>query len=216
MAAEVSPAAASRVKRILEGLRVLYPGAHCELGFSSPLQLIVATILSAQCTDKRVNLVTPVLFKKYKTAADYAQADPAELESIIRSTGFYRAKGRSIREMARALVERHGGQVPDRMEELLKLRGVARKTANVVLGTAFGKAEGVVVDTHIKRLSYRLGLTNHKDPANIEKDLMKAIPREDWIYFGHALIWHGRRVCRARLPDCPNCLLNKTCPKRGV
>ncbi|MBI4346011.1 MAG: endonuclease III [Elusimicrobia bacterium] len=205
-----------QAQAVLRGLRKLYPDAHCELDHSSPLELIVATILSAQCTDKRVNLVTPRLFKKYKTAAAFAAADDRTLEAEIRSTGFFRSKAASIKQMARALVERHGGLVPKTMEELLELRGVARKTANVVLGTAYGIPAGVVVDTHIRRVAYRLGLTGEKEPEKIERDLMAAVPKKDWIYFGHALIWHGRRVCRAAAPDCPGCLLNETCPKRGV
>jgi endonuclease III len=186
------------------------------LNFNSALELIVATILSAQCTDKRVNMVTPALFKRYPTARDYAAASTPELEGLIRSTGFFRSKARSIQEMARALVTEHGGQVPAEMEALLRLRGVARKTANVVLGTAFGKAEGVVVDTHVRRVSYRLGLTDQTDPEKIERDLIAIVPRKDWIFFGHAMIWHGRRICKAPAPDCPNCLLNAFCPRRGV
>jgi len=201
---------------ITRGLRKLYPEAHCELDFKTPLELLVATILSAQCTDKRVNLVTKALFKRYRGAKDYARADRAELEGLIRSTGFYRAKARSIREMAKSVVADFGGKVPETMEELLTLRGVARKTANVVLGTAFNKASGVVVDTHVKRLAYRMGLTDEQDPVKIEADLMACLPRRDWIYFGHAMIWHGRRLCKAHSPDCPGCLLNKVCPKRGV
>ena len=201
---------------ITRGLRKLYPEAHCELDFKTPLELLVATILSAQCTDKRVNLVTKALFKRYRGAKDYARADRAELEGLIRSTGFYRAKARSIREMAKSVVADFGGKVPETMEELLTLRGVARKTANVVLGTAFNKASGVVVDTHVKRLAYRMGLTDEQDPVKIEADLMACLPRRDWIYFGHSMIWHGRRLCKALSPDCPGCLLNKICPKRGV
>jgi endonuclease-3 len=197
-------------------LRALYPEAHCELDFKTPLELIVATILSAQCTDKRVNVVTKTLFARYKTAKDYAEADPAELESIVKSTGFYRAKAKSIREMAAAVVKNFGGKVPQTMEELLTLRGVARKTANVVLGTAYGKAEGVVVDTHMKRLSYRLGLTDEEDPVKVEKDLMACVPKKDWIYWGHAVIWLGRRVCKAAAPACPECPMRGFCPKRGV
>lgn len=203
-------------KKTTAGLRRLYPQAHCELDFSNPLELLVATILSAQCTDKRVNLVTKSLFKKYRSASDYAGAEPSTLEAVIRSTGFFRSKAKSIMEMAKALAERHGGKVPDSMEELLKLRGVARKTANVILGTAFGKAEGIVVDTHIKRLAFRLGLTEQEDPVKVEKDLMAVVPRKDWIFFGHALIWHGRRVCKAASPDCAACGLSSFCPKRGV
>ncbi|HBL18414.1 MAG TPA: endonuclease III [Elusimicrobia bacterium] len=198
------------------GLRKLYPDAHCELDFKTPLQMLAAVILSAQCTDKRVNLVTPALFQRYRRAEDFADAEPAELESLIRSTGFFRAKARSIREAARALVERHGGRVPGTMAELLELRGVARKTANVILGTVFGKAEGVVVDTHVKRLAFRLGLTRRTDPVRIERDLMACLPREDWVFFGHALVWHGRRVCHARKPDCGGCGLARVCPQRGV
>jgi len=205
-----------RAGRILRGLRKLYPDAHCELDFKTPLELLVATVLSAQCTDKRVNEVTKVLFKKYRTAADYARAKTAELEALIRPTGFYRAKTRSIQETGRVLAAEHDGKVPDTMEELLKLRGVARKTANVVLGTAFGKAAGIVVDTHVRRLSCRLGLSDETEPEEIEADLMALVPRKEWIFFGHALIWHGRRVCRARRPLCPGCALNAVCPKRGV
>lgn len=203
-------------RRILAALRRLYPQARCELDYGSPLELLVATILSAQCTDKRVNIVTKELFEKYRSAQDYADSRLTELESIIRSTGFFRSKAKSIRETAKVLVAEHGGQVPGVMEELLRLRGVARKTANVVLGNAFGKAEGVVVDTHMKRLAYRMGLTRQEDPVKVEKDLMACVPHEDWIYFSHAMIWHGRRVCKAIKPDCENCLLNDFCLKRGV
>lgn len=218
MAARPIPAAArpARVTRVLAGLRRLYPEAHCELEFKSPLDLLVATILSAQCTDKRVNLVTRPLFKRYRQAADYARASLPELESLIRSTGFFRAKARSIVEAARTLVSEFQGRVPESMEELLKLRGVARKTANVVLGTAFGKAAGIVVDTHMRRVAFRLGLTNETDPGKIERDLTACVPRRDWIYFGHTMIWHGRRLCKALAPDCPSCPLNRICPKRGV
>jgi endonuclease-3 len=208
--------AQERARRIIQGLRRLYPDACCELDFKTPLELLVATILSAQCTDKRVNVVTKELFKKYKTAAAFAKAKPDELESLVRSTGFYRAKARSIRETAASLVAEHGGRVPDRMEELVRLRGVARKTANVVLGSAFGKAEGVVVDTHVKRLAFRMGLSDESDPEKIEKDLMGLVPRKDWIFFSHGMVWHGRRVCFARQPDCPGCGLNAVCQKRGV
>jgi len=205
-----------RIDEILKNLRKLYPDATCELNFKTPLQLLIATILSAQCTDKRVNLVTPALFKRYPSAKAFAESDPGELESLIRSTGFYRSKAKAVREACREIVDRFGGEVPSTMEELLTLQGVARKTANVVLGTAFRKAEGVVVDTHVKRLAYRLGLSDETDPPKIEKDLMARVPRGEWIFFGHALTWHGRRVCFARSPNCPGCLLNKVCPKRGV
>ncbi len=208
--------ALERSRLILKGLRRLYPDAHCELDFKTPLELLVATILSAQCTDKRVNVVTKELFKKYKTAADFSKAKREDLEALVRSTGFYRAKARSIREMAACLVAKHKGRVPDRMEDLLELRGVARKTANVVLGSAFGKAEGVVVDTHVKRLAFRMGLTDETDPEKVERDLMELVPKKDWIMFSHGLVWHGRRVCFARHPDCPGCSLNKVCPQRGV
>lgn len=206
----------AQARAALRGLRKLYPDAHCELDFGNPLELIVAVILSAQCTDKRVNIVTKALFRRYRSAKDYAEADPSELQALIRSTGFFRSKALSIREMARALVAEHGGRVPRTMEELLKLRGVARKTANVILGVAFGVNEGVVVDTHMKRVAYRLGLTGEKAPVKIERDLMACVPSKDWGFFGHAMIWHGRRRCYARGPDCPGCLLNKICPKRGV
>lgn len=198
--------------KVLKALKGLYPDAHCELDFKTPLELVVATILSAQCTDKRVNMITPALFKKYKDAASYARSDASELELIIRSAGFYHAKARSIREMAKVLATTFGGRVPDRMEDLLELRGVARKTANVVLGTAYGKAEGVVVDTHMKRVAFRLGLTGEADPVKVERDLMACVPRRAWIYFGHAMVWHGRRLCHARLPDCPHCPMRAFCP----
>lgn len=205
-----------RARAIIKGLKKLYPDAHCELDFKNPLELVVATILSAQCTDKRVNFVTKTLFNRYHSAADYAGADPAELEGIVRSTGFFRAKANSIMAMTRALGEDFGGEVPGTMEELLTLRGVARKTANVVLGTAFAKADGVVVDTHVKRLSYRIGLSEESDPVKVEEDLMDCVPKKNWIFFGHAMVWHGRRVCRAQRPDCPGCRLRTDCPQRGL
>jgi endonuclease-3 len=180
------------------------------------LELVVATILSAQCTDKRVNKITPVLFKKYRDARAYVEADPGELEGIIHSAGFYRAKARSIQEMAGAVVKNFGGRIPGRMEDLLTLRGVARKTANVVLGTAYGKAEGVVVDTHMKRVAYRLSLTDEEDPVKVERDLMACLPKRHWIFFGHAMVWHGRRICHARLPGCPDCPMRAFCFKRGI
>ncbi len=201
---------------VAAGLRRLYPDAHCELDFKTPLELLMATILSAQCTDKRVNEVTKTLFKRCRTAQDYARIEPAALEKIIRSAGFFRAKAKSIIETGKLLADKFGGRVPDRMDDLLTLRGVARKTANVVLGTAYGKASGVVVDTHIKRLAYRLNLTDEEDPVAVEKDLMELLPRKDWVFFGHALIWHGRRVCKAITPSCMDCGLNNVCPKRGV
>jgi len=200
----------------MAGLRTLYPNATCELRFSNPLELLVATILSAQCTDKRVNEVTQTLFRKYRAAADYARVSQHVLEQEIRSTGFYRAKASAIRRMAQMLEERHGGKVPKTMEEMVELPGVARKTANVVLGTAYGMPTGIVVDTHVRRLAYRMGLSDHADPEKIEQDLMAVVPHHRWIWFGHAMIWHGRRVCTARAPDCPGCVLNRVCPKRGV
>lgn len=207
------PAQAARAVR---ELRALYPDAGCELSFKGPLQLAVAVILSAQCTDKRVNLVTPALFKRYKTAAAFAAADPAELEGLVRSTGFYRSKGRSIREMAAAVVRDFGGKVPATMAELLTLRGVARKTANVILSTAYGKSEGIVVDTHMKRVAFRLGLTRNTDPVKVERDLMACVARPDWNYFGIAMVWHGRRLCPARKPKCGQCPMAVFCPKREV
>jgi endonuclease-3 len=201
-----------RAAALIEAFGKVYPEAHCELGFSSPLELLVATILSAQCTDKRVNMVTPALFKKYKTARAYAEAPQAELEKEIHSTGFFRAKATSLRTMAADLVAKHGGKVPSTMEDLVALRGVGRKTANVVLGNAFGIAEGVVVDTHVRRLSNRLGLTKHSDPEKIETDLVKLIPRNDWSVFSHWLVWHGRRRCFARKPDCAGCEVQHLCP----
>ena len=193
-----------------------YPDATCALHFQNPLELLVATILSAQCTDARVNQVTPRLFSKYRSAADYAAAVPAELESEVRSTGFFRSKARSIRECCRVLVREHGGQVPDRMEQLVLLPGIGRKTANVILGTALGLATGVVVDTHVRRLSRRMGLTRHNDPAKIEQVLMKLLSQREWIQFGHRMIHHGRRVCSARRPACNRCCLQDVCPKIGV
>jgi endonuclease III len=204
-----------RSQRIIAALRKAYPEAHCELGHSNPLELLVATILSAQCTDKRVNLVTPALFKKYRSAADFARADLGKLEQDIKSTGFYRNKARSIRACCRAIVERHDGKVPDTMEALIDLDGVGRKTANVVLGNAFGKSLGVVVDTHVARLSQRLGLARDTQPEKIEQTLMKLVPKSEWTLFSHLLIWHGRRRCFARKPDCPGCEVRALCPSAG-
>jgi len=201
-----------RVKAIIDVLSKTYPEAHCELDFADPLQLLVATILSAQCTDKRVNLVTKELFKKYQCAADYAEAAPEELEEAVRSTGFYRNKAKAVRAACADVVKLHGGKVPETMEALHSLHGVGRKTANVVLGNAFGKNEGVVVDTHVSRLSRRLGLTKQTDPEKIEKELMELIPREQWTLFSHWLVWHGRRRCYARKPDCANCEIQGLCP----
>ncbi len=208
--------ARERVKQLIAIWPKVYPDAHTELNFKNPLQLLVATILSAQCTDKRVNMVTPVLFKKYRTAKDYADAPQAEFEKAIKSTGFYRAKTKSIRGAMRAITEEHGGKVPDTMEELNALPGVGRKTANVVLGNAFHKNVGIVVDTHVIRLSQRLGLTKHKDAEKIETDLMKLVPREHWTDWSHWLIWHGRRRCYARKPDCGRCEVFRLCPSGKV
>jgi endonuclease-3 len=193
-------------------LKAEYPDARTELDWSNPLELLVATILSAQTTDVQVNKVTERLFAKYRTAEDYADAPSHVLEEDIRPTGFYRNKARSLRGMASALVENHGGEVPRTMSELVALPGVGRKTANVVLGNAFGVDEGIVVDTHVRRVSGRLGLTQNRDPAKIEQDLMQVVPKDDWTIFSHLLILHGRRTCKARKPDCPNCILNDICP----
>lgn len=210
----------ARAIAILKRLKALYSDAECALTHDSPLQLLVATILSAQCTDERVNKVTPALFARYKTAQDFATAHPPELERLIQSTGFFRNKAKNIIGAGRVITEQYGGIVPDTMDALLTLPGVARKTANVVLGSAFGKNEGVVVDTHIGRLSHRLGLTwrskNDKDAIKIERDLMEIIPRDEWTYFGHALILHGRRVCSARKPDCEKCTLSDLCPSAFI
>jgi endonuclease III len=204
-----------RLNTIIEGLRHTYPDAHCELDFQTPFQLIIATILSAQCTDKRVNIVTRDLFKKYRSPADLAKANPEELEQEIKSTGFYRNKAKNIRAMAKDLVEKYGGKVPDSMAELTGLAGVGRKTANVVLGNAFGINEGIVVDTHVMRLTKRLKLSSHTEPEKIEQDLMKLVPQSQWTNFSHWLIWHGRRRCYARSPDCLNCEIAQFCPSNG-
>lgn len=209
------PGAAERIKPIIQRLWRHYPDARCALEHQNPLELIVATILSAQCTDERVNQVTKSLFRKYRTAEDYANADPEQFEQEIRPTGFFRNKTKSILAMARALVDRHGGQVPQTMEELVQLPGVGRKTANVVLGTAFGKNEGIVVDTHVQRIARRLGLTRQSDPLEIEQDLMRLVPRRQWTRFGHTLIHHGRRICQARKPKCEICPVNDLCPSAG-
>ena len=206
----------ARAEGITLALERAYPQAHCELNFSNPLELLIATILSAQCTDKRVNIVTAVLFKQYPGARDFAEADLARLENDIRSTGFYKNKARNIKSACADILARHGGQVPQSMEELVQLRGVGRKTANVVLGNAFGLNVGVVVDTHIARLSRRLGLTSQRAPEKIEKDLMVLVPQNKWTLFSHLLIWHGRRRCPARKPDCANCEVLKLCPRIGV
>jgi endonuclease-3 len=209
---ETAAARAARVRKLLAILAGAYPEAGCALHHSTALELLVATILSAQSTDARVNLVTPALFAKYRTAQDYANANPEVLEQEIHSTGFFRNKTKSIIGMAQALVEHHGGQVPATMDALVELPGVGRKTANVVLGTWFGKNEGVVVDTHVARLSQRLGMTTEHDPVRIEQDLMALVPRPKWTWFSHALIQHGRRICVARRPKCEVCVVSHLCP----
>ena len=206
----------SRVEAILDGLETLYPDVDCELDRETPFQLLCATILSAQCTDERVNQVTPELFRRYPTPAALAKAPLPTLEKIIRTTGFFRQKAKSLKGSATALVTKFGGELPKTIDELTTLPGVARKTANVVLGTAFGIAEGVVVDTHIQRLAMRLGLTRKIDPKDIERDLMNVLPRDRWIRAGHQLIWHGRRVCFARKPNCAACTLAPFCPSAGL
>jgi endonuclease III len=197
---------------VVARLKTEYPDARTELTWTNPLELLVATMLSAQTTDVQVNKVTQSLFAKYRTAEDFANSDPDDLEEDIRPTGFYRNKARSLRGMASALVDEHEGEVPRTMRELVALPGVGRKTANVVLGNAFGVDEGIVVDTHVRRVSGRLGLTQNRDPAKIEQDLMEVVPKEDWTVFSHLLILHGRRICKSRKPDCPNCVLNNICP----
>ena len=203
---------AQRAEALCEKLPRVYPDAHCELDFSNPLELLIATILSAQCTDVQVNKVTPAVFKKYRTAHDYAEANPTEFEHDLKAIGLYRAKAKNIRACCKILVDKYGGKVPATMEELVELPGVGRKTANVVLGNAFGKNVGVVVDTHVARLSARLGLTRQTDPKKIEPVLMKLVPQKDWTLFSHWLIFHGRRRCKAVRPDCPNCELTDLCP----
>ncbi|HEV8537749.1 MAG TPA: endonuclease III [Bacteroidota bacterium] len=205
-----------RAAKIIRRLKKQYPDATVALHHRSPVELLVATILSAQCTDERVNIVTESLFQKYRTAGEYAKADQHELEKVINSTGFFRAKAKSIINCCKALVEQHGGNVPDTMEELVQLAGVGRKTANVILGNVFGKAEGIVVDTHVKRLSQRLGLSKESTPEKIEVDLMNIVPKKDWIALGDLLIWHGRAICDARKPDCPGCPVNDLCPSANT
>lgn len=201
--------------KIVASLKKEYPDAACSLNFKTPHQLLVATILSAQCTDERVNIVTKSLFEKYKKPSDYADAPIAELENDIRSTGFFRNKAKSLKQSAKAIVDKHKGKVPDSLAELVELPGVGRKTATVILGTAYKKAEGITVDTHVIRLSQRLGLTTEKNPEKIEKDLLPLIPQKDWIIFSHLLIYHGRSICRARSPECAKCRLAKICPSFG-
>ena len=202
----------ARVGKITAKLRKQYPDARTALDFSTPLEMLVATILSAQTTDAGVNRLTPALFKKYKTAADYASAKPAELETMIRASGFFRQKAKNLMGVGKMLVEKFGGRVPETMAELMELPGVARKTANVVLGSAFGKAEGIAVDRHIARVAGRLGLTKNADPIKIEQDLMAVVPQKNWIEFSHLLILHGRQICKAPKPKCEACPVNDLCP----
>lgn len=201
-----------RTRKLIKLLKRAYPDAKCSLNHTNPLELLIATILSAQCTDERVNIVTADLFRKYRRAEDYLKVSQPELEQDIRSTGFYRNKAKAIQGACRIISEAHGGRVPDNLEELLALPGVARKTANVVLGNAFQITSGIVVDTHVQRLSERLGLTAEKQPEKIERDLMLLVPRKDWILFSHLLIAHGRAVCKARTPLCGECILEPLCP----
>lgn len=216
MPRETNAARAARTEKILATLAATYPDAHCELNYRNPLELLIATILSAQCTDKRVNIVTTELFKKYRSAADFASAPLPDLEEAVKTTGFFRNKAKNIQACCRQLVELHGGEVPKTMEELVALAGAGRKTANVVLGNAFNINVGVVVDTHVARLSQRLGLTRETTPEKIEQDLMKLVPQPQWAILSHWLIWHGRRRCDARKPDCAGCELMDLCPKIGV
>ncbi|MDE0072345.1 MAG: endonuclease III [Caldilineaceae bacterium] len=203
------------MSELIRRLRAAHPDAHCALDHENPFQLLVATILSAQCTDERVNQVTPALFARFPTPEAMAAADRAELEELIRTTGFFRNKAKSLQGASALICQNFGGEVPQEMDELISLPGVARKTANVVRGVCFGLADGIVVDTHVKRLSQRLGLTQEKSPEKIEKELMTLIPAEDWIDIAHLLIFHGRRVCNARKPDCANCSLADLCPSAG-
>ena len=201
-----------RTRKLIERLKAAYPDARCSLNYANPLQLLVATVLSAQCTDERVNIVTRSLFQKYRTARDYAEAPPGELEEDIKSTGFYRNKAKALRACCAELVQRYDWQVPPDMAALVQLPGIGRKTANVTLGNAFNIAEGIVVDTHVRRLVGRLGLSPQTDPDKIEQDLVAVVPREDWVALGHLLILHGRKICAARAPRCPVCPVNGLCP----
>ena len=216
MPRETTAAKAIRTREILDVLFATYPNAHCELNYRNPLELLIATILSAQCTDKRVNIVTADLFKTYRSAADFASAVLADLEAAVKTTGFYRNKAKNIQACCRQILELHNGEVPRTMEHLTALAGAGRKTANVVLGNAFNINVGVVVDTHVARLSQRLGLTRETTPEKIEQELMKLVPQAQWTIFSHWLIWHGRRRCYARKPDCEHCELLKLCPRIGM
>ena len=206
----------ARTLQLIERLKRYYPDAHCALDHGNALELLVATVLSAQCTDVRVNLVTPDLFRRYRRAADYAGAALPDLEALIRPTGFFRSKAKSLKGLGEKLVELYDGQVPQTLGDLTSLPGVGRKTANVVLGNAFGIASGIVVDTHVKRLSFRLGLTAQKAPERVEADLLKLVPEKHWIDFSHWLIFHGRQICKARKPQCEICPLEGDCPRRGL
>ena len=206
----------NNISQILKILAIDYPDAKTALIHKNALEMLIATILSAQCTDERVNIVTKSLFKKYKTPEDYANVNIKELEQDIRSTGFYKNKANNIKNCCKMIIETYNGKVPDTLDSLIKLPGVGRKTANVVLGAVFNKVEGIVVDTHVRRLSYRLGLTKNKNPEKIEQDLIKIIPKKDWIFISNSLILHGRKVCNARLPLCSICHLNKICLRNGV
>jgi endonuclease-3 len=216
MPSETAAVKFERTQKIVSVLKRTYPDAHCELNFTNPLELLIATILSAQCTDKRVNIVTAELFKKYRNAKVFADAPLPEIEATVKTTGFFRNKAKNIKACCTALIEKFGGEVPRTMDELHSLAGVGRKTANVVLGNAFGINIGVVVDTHVTRLATRLGLTRQTDAVKIEHELMKLVPQNDWTLFSHWLIWHGRRRCDARKPDCVNCEIQKLCPRLGV
>jgi len=216
MQRETAAAKKERTLKIIAVLQRTYPNAHCELNFSNPLELLIATILSAQCTDKRVNLVTAELFKKYHRAKDFADAPLPQIEEAVKTTGFFRNKAKNIKACCAALVQKFGGAVPRTMDELHSLAGVGRKTANVVLGNAFDLNVGVVVDTHVTRLANRLGLTKQTDAVKLEQELMKLVPQNDWTLFSHWLIWHGRRRCGARKPDCANCEIHNLCPRIGV
>ena len=216
MRPESRPETLQRTRQIIRLLKQAYPDARCSLNHSSPLELLVATILSAQCTDERVNLVTADLFRKYRRCEDYLAVPRSELEADIRSTGFYRNKAKAIQGACQMISEQYQGRVPDELEALLALPGVARKTANVVLGNAFGIASGVVVDTHVGRLAQRLGLTEHEQPEKIERDLMELVPKQEWIDFSHLLIAHGRRTCKARKPLCAECVVERLCPSSSL
>ncbi len=216
MPRETLAAKIERTQKIIAALKRVYPEAHCELNFSNPLQLLVATILSAQCTDKRVNIVTAELFKKYRSAKEFAAAPLADLEEAVKTTGFFRNKAKNIKACCAALVEKFGGEVPRSMDELHALAGVGRKTANVVLGNAFNINVGVVVDTHVTRLGNRLGIAKGTDAVKLEQELIKLVPQNEWTLFSHWLIWHGRRRCPARSPDCAHCEIKNLCPQIGI